>query len=57
MEKKGEEIEKIKKELKRVVNQEVKLNVKEIKQPDLDAQLVADLLHNNSRKESCSEKP
>ena len=40
--KKGEEIEKIKKELKRVVNQEVKLNVKEIKQPDLDAQLVAD---------------
>ena len=35
-------IEKIKKELKRVVNQEVKLNVKEIKQPDLDAQLVAD---------------
>ena len=40
--KKGEEIEKIKKELKKVVNQEVKLNVKEIKQPDLDAQLVAD---------------
>ena len=38
--KKGEEIEKIKKELKKIVNQDVKLNV-EVKQPDLDAQLVA----------------
>ena len=41
LEKKGEEIEKIKKELKKVVNQGVKLNVVEVKQPDLDAQLVA----------------
>ena len=40
--KKGEEIEKIKSELKKVVKQDVKLNVVEIKQPDLDAQLVAD---------------
>jgi len=39
--KKGEEIEKIKKELKKVVNQDVKLNVVEVKQPDLNAQLVA----------------
>lgn len=39
--KKGEEIEKIKKELKKLVNQNVKLNVVEVKQPDLDAQLVA----------------
>ena len=39
--KKGEEIEKIKKELKKIVNQDVKLNVVEVKQPDLDAQLVA----------------
>ena len=40
--KKGEEIEKIKSELKKVVKQDVKLNVVEVKQPDLDAQLVAD---------------
>ena len=39
--KKAEEIEKIKKELKKIVNQDVKLNVVEVKQPDLDAQLVA----------------
>ena len=39
--KKGEEIEKIKKQLKKIVNQGVKLNVVEVKQPDLDAQLVA----------------
>jgi small subunit ribosomal protein S3 len=39
--KKGEEIEKIKKGLKKIVNQDVKLNVVEVKQPDLDAQLVA----------------
>ena len=39
--KKGEEIERIKKLLKRVINQDVKLNVFEVKQPDLDAQLVA----------------
>ena len=35
-------IEKIKKELKKIINQDVKLNVVEVKQPDLDAQLVAD---------------
>ena len=40
--KKGEEIEKIKKALKKIINQDVKLNVVEVKQPDLDAQLVAD---------------
>ena len=34
--------EKIKKELKKIINQDVKLNVVEVKQPDLDAQLVAD---------------
>ena len=39
--KKGEEIEKTKRELKKIVNQDVKLNVVEVKQPDLDAQLVA----------------
>ena len=39
--KKGEEIEKIKKEIKKIVNQDAKLNVVEVKQPDLDAQLVA----------------
>ena len=39
--KKGEEIERIKKLLKRVINQDVKLNFFEVKQPDLDAQLVA----------------
>jgi len=35
-------IEKIKKALKKIINQDVKLNVVEVKQPDLDAQLVAD---------------
>ena len=39
--KKGEEIERIKKQLKIAINQDVKLNVFEVKQPDLDAQLVA----------------
>lgn len=39
--KKGEEIEKIKKALKKLIGQNVKLNVVEVKQPDLDAQLVA----------------
>ena len=39
--KKGEEIEKIKKELKKIISEGVKLNVVEVKQPDLDAQLVA----------------
>ena len=39
--KKGEEIEKIKKALKKLLGQDVKLNVVEVKQPDLDAQLVA----------------
>jgi len=39
--KKGEEIEKIKKALKKLIGQDVKLNVVEVKQPDLDAQLVA----------------
>jgi small subunit ribosomal protein S3 len=39
--KKGEEIERIKKLLKIAINQDVKLNVFEVKQPDLDAQLVA----------------
>ena len=39
--KKGEEIERIKKQLKRAINQDVKLNFFEVKQPDLDAQLVA----------------
>ena len=39
--KKGEEIEKIIKALKKIINQDVKINVVEVKQPDLDAQLVA----------------
>ena len=39
--KKGEEIENIKKALKKLLGQDVKLNVVEVKQPDLDAQLVA----------------
>ena len=38
----GEVIDKIKSELNKVVKQDVKLNVVEVKQPDLDAQLVAD---------------
>ena len=38
----GEEIEKIKKELSKIVNENVFVSIVDIKKPDLDAQLVAD---------------
>ena len=38
----GEEIEKIKKELSKIVNEQVFVSIVDIKKPDLDAQLVAD---------------
>jgi small subunit ribosomal protein S3 len=40
--KKGAEIEQLKKELSKLVNREVWIEVEEIKRPDLDAKLVAD---------------
>jgi small subunit ribosomal protein S3 len=38
----GEEIEKIKKSLSKLVNEDVQLSIKEVKNPDLDAALVAE---------------
>ncbi len=38
----GEEIEKLKKELSKIVNEQVFVSIVDIKKPDLDAQLVAD---------------
>ena len=38
----GDEIEKIKKELSKLVNEDVQISIKEIKNPDLDAALVAE---------------
>ena len=38
----GEEIEKLKKELGKIVNEQVFVSIVDIKKPDLDAQLVAD---------------
>ena len=38
----GEEIEKLKKELSKIVNENVFVSIVDIKKPDLDAQLVAD---------------
>ena len=39
--KKGEEIEEIKKAIEKIVNRSAQINIKEIRKPDLDAQLVA----------------
>jgi len=39
--KKGEEVERIKAELQHITNKDVHINVKEVKKPELDAQLVA----------------
>ena len=38
----GEDIEKLRKQIKRVVNEDVYINIVEVKNPDLNAQLVAD---------------
>lgn len=40
--KKGSEIEKLKKELERVVSQEVLIDIQEVRKPEVDAQLVAE---------------
>lgn len=37
----GDEIEKLKKELKKLVNEEIQISIMEVKNPDLDAALVA----------------
>jgi small subunit ribosomal protein S3 len=39
--KKGSEIDKVKEELKKLINKEVQINIKEIKHPELDALLIA----------------
>ena len=39
---KGTEVDKLKEELKKVINKEVQLNINEIKRPELDAYLVAE---------------
>ena len=38
----GEEIEKLKKELSKLVNEDVQISIKEVKKPDVDAALVAE---------------
>jgi small subunit ribosomal protein S3 len=38
----GQEVDKLKEELKRISNKEVQINIYEIKRPELDAKLVAD---------------
>ncbi len=38
----GEEIENLKKELSKIVNEEIQISIVDIKKPDLDAKLVAD---------------
>jgi len=40
--KKGEEVEKLKAELQHLTKKEIHINIKEIKRPEMDAQLVAD---------------
>jgi small subunit ribosomal protein S3 len=40
--KKGEEVERLKEELKLLTQKEVQINIKEVKKPELDAQLVGD---------------
>jgi small subunit ribosomal protein S3 len=40
--KKGQEVDKLREELKHITNKDVQLNIKEIKRPELNAQLVAD---------------
>lgn len=38
---KGQEVDKLKEELKKITNQEIQINIVEIKRPELDAKLVA----------------
>ncbi len=40
----GEEIEKIKKELSKLVNEEVQISIVDIKKPDMNARIVADMI-------------
>jgi small subunit ribosomal protein S3 len=40
--KKGEEVERIKGELQHLTQKEIQINIKEVKKPEMDAQLVAD---------------
>jgi len=40
--KKGEEVERLKAELQHLTQKEIQLNIKEVKKPEMDAQLVAD---------------
>jgi len=40
----GQEVDKLKEELKKLTNKEIQINIFEIKRPELDAQLVADNL-------------
>ncbi len=40
--KKGEEVEKLKAELQHLTQKEIHINIKEVKKPEMDAQLVAD---------------
>jgi small subunit ribosomal protein S3 len=39
--KKGAEVDKLKEELKKLINKDIQINIKEIKHPELDAQLIS----------------
>ena len=45
--KKGSDIDKIKNNLSKFTSNEVTLNIKEVKKPETNAYLVAEILHNN----------
>ena len=40
--KKGEEIENLKRQIKKIVNLPTKVNIKEVRKPDLDAKILAE---------------
>lgn len=45
----GQEVDKLKEELKKITNKEVQINIFEIKRPELDAKIVAVTLHARSK--------
>ena len=51
--KKGSDIEKIKKNISKITSDEVNVNIKEIRKPELDAFLVAEIYITTARKKGC----
>ena len=48
----GQEVDRIKEELKKLTSKDVQINIFEIKRPELDAKLVESQLHSNFKLES-----